>query len=254
MEHVPSVPLKVNWRSVIVFYVLACAFSWPFLWWRDMNSESWAAWQVPGIVKTWSYMWGPGLSALICFYLFRKAHKRTVTFFGTSAIKSLLFYGLPIAGLAIVGLPGQNMNAHLFPLLMGVLGFISILGEELGWRGFLQDALRPLSTVKRYALIGLMWEIWHFTNRMGHGELPQIIIRVAIWIVALFILSFIFGKAVDKTKSLVVAVTFHSWVNILAEFSNTYTFSVFGLSVLWWAYLLWLWNRKQEEGKQPAIS
>jgi len=33
--------------------------------------------------------------------------------------------------------------------------FVSILGEELGWRGFLQDALRPLSPVKRFVLIGV---------------------------------------------------------------------------------------------------
>jgi hypothetical protein len=43
--------------------------------------------------------------------------------------------------------------------------FVSILGEELRWRGFLQDALRPLPPVKRFVLIGVMWEFWHFTTR-----------------------------------------------------------------------------------------
>ncbi len=235
---------KVNWTSVIVYYVIACAISWPFFWWRDMNAESWGNWNLPGFVKTYSYMWGPGISAIICLFLFRKTHNKTISFFGTSLIKSLIFYLLPILALTISGISSQNMNPHLFPLVLGLMGFISILGEELGWRGFLQDALRPLTQIKRYALIGAMWELWHFTNRMGHGEIIPIIIRVTIFIVALSILSFLIGKATDQSKSLIVAVTLHAWIDILAEFNNTGTWIVFGLSVPFWIYLIGTWNKK----------
>ncbi|HYH14305.1 MAG TPA: CPBP family intramembrane glutamic endopeptidase [Flavisolibacter sp.] len=235
-------PNKVNWLSVITYYVLACAISWPFFWWRDMNGASWAQWAVPNFIKTWSYMWGPGMAAIICFFLFRKSLKRTITFFGSSVLKSLAFYSIPILGLAAVGIDGQGMNAHLYPLVFGLLGFISILGEELGWRGFLQDALRPLSPLARYALIGVMWELWHFTNRMGHGELLQVVIRVSVWVVALCIVSFIIGSATDRSKSVVVAVTLHAWIDILAEFNQTATYVVFGLSIPFWMYLLWKWG------------
>lgn len=196
-------------------------------------------------------MWGPGISAIICLFVFRKTHTKTITFFGTSFLKSLLFYLLPIVALAIAGIGGQGMNAHVFPLVFGLLGFISILGEELGWRGFLQDALQPLSPLKKYILIGTMWELWHFTNRMGHGELLQIIIRLSIWILSLIIISFIIGEATQKSKSVIIAVTLHAWIDILAEFNNTTTFIVFGLSLPFWTYLLYTWEKKIPAPSEP---
>src|SRR5688572_6941261 len=112
METAPVKHDKVNWLSVIIFYVLACAISWPFFWWRDMNADAWRSWQVPGFIKTWSYMWGPGLSVLICLVVFRRSHIRKITFFGSSWLKSTLFYLLPILALAVIGIEGQSMNAH----------------------------------------------------------------------------------------------------------------------------------------------
>src|SRR5436190_13444390 len=114
---------KVKWAEVIVFYLIACAISWPFFWWRDIESESWRALRIPGFLKNWSYMWGPGLSALICFWIFRKTHIRRVTFFGSSALKSLMFYLLPIIALAIVGTPGNN-NSHVVPLQLAIFGLL----------------------------------------------------------------------------------------------------------------------------------
>jgi membrane protease YdiL (CAAX protease family) len=245
---------KVAWISVIVFYVLACAISWPFFWWRDMQPEAWRSWNVPPFIKTWSYMWGPGLSALACFLIFRRTHVRTVTFFGTSLLQSLLFYVVPILGLAIAGIDDPSMNRHVAPLVFGVIGFISILGEELGWRGFLQDALRPLKPVYRYVIIAILWELWHFTNRMSQGELLQIVIRVSIFIIALVIISAIIGEATDRSRSLVIAVTLHAWIDILAEYNHFYTFIVFGLSLPFWAYLLWRWNKKGAVEKSGWVS
>lgn len=235
---------KVNWLSVVVFYILACTISWPFFWWRDMNAAGWAQWTAPNFLKTWCYMWGPGIAAIICFLLFRKSHHKTISFFGSSVLKSIAFYVVPIIALAAVGVQGQGMNPHLFPLIVGVLGFISILGEELGWRGFLQDALRPLPELWKYILIGIMWEFWHFTNRMGHGALVQIVIRVSIWIVALILVSFIMGRATERSKSVVIAVTLHAWIDILAEYNQAATYIVFGLAIPFWVYLLWKWKDK----------
>lgn len=234
-------PEKVNWKAVGSFYLLACLFSWPFFWWRDMHPESWEQLALPGFLKTSFYMWGPGLAAIIIL-LFVKNHQRTITFFGTSILKSVLFWSLSILGLCICGIPKEGWNNHLFPLLLGTIGFFTTLGEELGWRGFLQDALRPLNPVKRYALIGVMWELWHFTNRTTDGELTQILIRVSIFILALSLSSYIIGMGTDRSKSLVVAVTFHAWVNILAGFGSIAVYIVFGISIIYWILLLYYWD------------
>jgi membrane protease YdiL (CAAX protease family) len=226
-----------NWLSVIVYYVIACLISWPFFWWRDMESESWATWNAPEYLKTASYMWGPGIAAIICFFLFRKTHTRIITFFGTSIFKSLLFWFVPIIAFSMTTLHGTK--AFLLP----VLGFVITLGEELGWRGFLQDALKNISPVRRAIIIGVMWELWHFTTRLSLGFQLSTFIRETIFIIALSIISFFLIKLTEKTKSLVVAVTVHSWINILFEYSSTTTFIIFGLSLPFWAYLIWKWEK-----------
>lgn len=187
-------------------------------------------------------MWGPGVSALLCFLILKKTHRKTISFFGSSKIKSVVFYVVPILALAAVGISGQGMNNHLFPIVFGAIGFISILGEELGWRGYLQDALQPLPEWKKYLLIGTMWELWHFTNRMGHGDIEQIFVRVLIWISALTLLSFLIGKATERSQSVVVAVTLHAWIDIVAEFNEPAKFIVLGGAVPFWAYMIWRWG------------
>ena len=172
---------KTNWVSVITFYLIACLISWPFFWWRDMESESWAAWNVPGFVKTGSYMWGPGIAAIICFFIFRKTHKRHGYFFWNICFQKPLILVVPIIALSVFSLSGAE--AISLPLI----GFIIILGEELGWRGYLQDALRAIPPIKRAIIIGIMWELWHFTNRMSAGLQASTFIRVGIFIVALLL-------------------------------------------------------------------
>ena len=233
---------KVNWKAVIVYYVLACAISWPFFWWRDMENESFRAWQIPGILKSATYMWGPGLAAIICFFIFRKTHIRTISFGGTSWLYSLSFYWVPLLALAAAGAPNrEGIPPHLFPLALGIMAVFTILGEELGWRGFLQDALRPLPRAYRYILIGVLWEAWHFTNRTSQGSLQEILLRVGLFTIFTIVLSFIMGEATDRSKSLIVAVTLHAWVNLVFELPQTSTYIIAALCVPFWAFLLYKW-------------
>src|SRR3954464_8056810 len=95
---------RVNWPSVAVFSIVACAVSWPFFWWRDMATESWNHWHVPGLLKVMSYMWGPGVGALVAMLVFRGRHRRRITLLGTSWQRSLLFYLAPLALLSVLGL------------------------------------------------------------------------------------------------------------------------------------------------------
>ena len=96
---------------------------------------------------------------------------------------------------------------------------------------------------KRYIIIGVVWELWHFTNRMSEGFKISTFLRVGIFIIALIIVSFLMGRLTDWTKSLVIAVTIHSWINILFEFNTTATFVIFGLSLPFWTYLIWTWDK-----------
>lgn len=228
---------KKNWKSVVLFYFLACLWSWPFFWWRDINSESWKALDIPNFLKTWSYMWGPGISALICLYIFRKSHDRQMTFRGTSLWRGLLFMlTLPVA-LAVV---------HLEPkyLAFGGLGFISILGEELGWRGFLQDALKLKSDYTKAIVIGILWELWHFTNRTVDGTLLNVIIRVSIFFAVLTITSFVILKLMKTTRSLFIPVAIHMAMDSAFEFDRGWQSVLLCIPV--WALLYLNWIKSKE--------
>ena len=59
------------------------------------------------------------------------------------------------------------------------------------------------------------------------------------------VISWIIGEATDRSRSLVVAVTLHAWVNLLFELGRypiTYVVSL--LAVAFWIYLLLTWERR----------
>lgn len=189
-------PRTIDWRAVIAFFVLACAWSWPFLWWRDMHPDSFRAFPLPHPLKNTLVMWGPGLAALVCLRLFRASHRRTVAMAGGASWRALAFYALPMLVLALVGVQdgGSGGTVRALVLAIAAIGFVNILGEELGWRGFLQDALRPLARPQRYLLIGLMWVAWHFTNLFAHREGAELWSYLAWYVPVTIVLSALIGR------------------------------------------------------------
>jgi hypothetical protein len=64
---------------------------------------------------------------------------------------------------------------------------------------------------------------------------------------ALIALSIVIGEATDWAGSLVIAVTLHSWIDVLFEVPRLVdgpawpTYLVFVLSLILWSILLWFW-------------
>lgn len=233
-----------DWLAVFTFVLLACAWSWPFFWWRDMANESWMAWRFPMPLKNTLLMWGPGFAALLCLRLFRRSHERSIRFSGASRWRAIAFYFLPMFALAAVGVRSPEFGAHtvhLIVLALSVVGFINILGEELGWRGFLQDALRPLPRGSRYLLIGLIWTGWHFTNLFAGRDGAALWTYLAWYLPLTIVLSAIIGEATDRSRALIVAVTLHSWLDLYWEVPGVGTYVVLACSLPFWAWLLFTW-------------
>jgi membrane protease YdiL (CAAX protease family) len=154
-----------------------------------------------------------------------------------------LFYATPFFLLAVFrahALYGYDLP----PLIAALPMFISILGEELGWRGFLQDALRPLSPIKRFVLIGVLWEFWHFTTRTAHGWSPQrIAVTLLISYSAVILLSFVLGYAAERSCSVVVAVSLHLYVDVLLNNLDLYIPLLLALPI--WVLLLLTWPKAE---------
>lgn len=96
------------------------------------------------------------------------------------------------------------------------------LGEELGWRGYLQKEWAPTNALFPFLVIGVIWGWWHLPGiLLGHNypEYP-ILGGVLLMPVVTILFSIAFGVAFNKKRVLWVPVVFHGAVNISAEISN----------------------------------
>jgi membrane protease YdiL (CAAX protease family) len=94
------------------------------------------------------------------------------------------------------------------------LNAVAAFGEELGWRGLLQQALSPAGFWKSSFLIGAIWGIWHAPlviqgyNYPGH-PLPG----VAMMVIWCMLLGPIFALIRIKAKSVVATSILHGTIN-----------------------------------------
>ncbi len=86
---------------------------------------------------------GPAIAALLSWKIFGRQN-RSVTFLGTWPKGAVLISVIPALVFAAFGYPNDfGMNPHLAGGLIGALLFVYALGEEIGWRGYMHDALAP---------------------------------------------------------------------------------------------------------------
>ncbi len=250
---------QVNWTAVIFFYFLACTISWPAFWLAFVKN-----WEGPfslPMFRTSCYMWGPGLAAIATLWVFRHTHRRTITFTGDRADLSLAFFVIPILLLAAVHTTDKGLSAFKTVAVMTTIGFFNILGEELGWRAFLQDALRPIPRWRRYVILGVLWELWHFRFGIalfnGRDVGPLILFEFLVSCIAI-VLSIILGEATDRSRSLMVALTLHFWIDLLAEapamlnVSPRRTYLVLAVSIFFWFWLLRKWSYRSHPQEPRA--
>ena len=71
-----------------------------------------------------------------------------------------LLIGTAAGVTSITVAPGLLSTLLMLPVLTAVIG-VAAIGEEIGWRGFLQTALRPLGTWPALLITGAVWGLWH---------------------------------------------------------------------------------------------
>ncbi|WP_421801320.1 CPBP family intramembrane glutamic endopeptidase [Flagellimonas sp.] len=114
---------------------------------------------------------------------------------------------------------------YLLSYFVGVLlyGFMFALGEEYGWRGYLQKEWADNNQLKGFVLIGIVWGLWHLPAiLLGHNypEYPFLGGFVLMPLLCTFF-SVTFGIAKNRRHVIWVAVLFHGALNLSAEVSNT---------------------------------
>ncbi|MCP2322957.1 membrane protease YdiL (CAAX protease family) [Hamadaea flava] len=109
----------------------------------------------------------------------------------------------------IGGDAGPTMPQHSL-LVIAVAQFVGACGEEIGWRCFLQPAVRTRwGVLASSTAVGLIWGLWHPVFAEGWAY-------ATAFVVATVSMSIVLGVALDGVRAhrLWLAGTFHTLVNL----------------------------------------
>lgn len=147
------------------------------------------------------------------------------------------------------------------PLLAGftINGFFAYT-EEIGWRGFLLEAIGKRTSLEQNVIIGTMWGFWHapLIYLLGYNYPDQRILGVFMFIGICISLSVLLNQMKKKYDSIAVPAILHGAFNAGASFTMLLTTSnhsilgpvvgVIGLVSLWISYGIWRNTLKKVEG------
>lgn len=143
------------------------------------------------------------------------------------------FFLMPIIGLAFYSVLGITAKIALFKIaitmiplvplnamVVGVILGVGPLGEEMGWRGFLQPRLQGRGgSITTAIVIGLIWAFWHlplfrFADFRNGLEWRQFVV---LYPISTILVSFAMGHLWRWSDgSLFIAIYFHGVLNTTA--------------------------------------
>jgi uncharacterized protein len=111
------------------------------------------------------------------------------------------------------------IHPFLLALLPGLIAGVTVnavaaFGEEVGWRGLLQNELAPLGFWKSSWLIGVIWGFWHAPLILqGHNYPQHPWAGVFLMSVMTVLLSPLMAYVTIKANSVIAAAIFHGTFN-----------------------------------------
>ncbi|MGK2862751.1 MAG: CPBP family intramembrane glutamic endopeptidase [Chitinophagaceae bacterium] len=159
----------------------------------------------------------------------------------------------------------QTLIIVVMILLLLTVGVIknlgSVLGEEIGWRGFLIFELRKVMSFKALAIVsGIIWAIWHFPLiNLIYGSSEYLLLHIGAFTIMIIGISVILAYYTFKSNSLWPAVIFHSIHNIyiqkictpltIANDRTEFWIDEFGmmLPVITTIFAIYFWRKAEKE-------
>ncbi len=112
-----------------------------------------------------------------------------------------------------------SLVADLSVAAVGVMFFDSLirgpLGEEVGWRGYLQLELnKRFSLLKASLIVGVIWGVWHLPLWFISGyQGMDLLLYIVAFMVGLVSFSVIIGFVYDRGRNLLYAILLHQMLN-----------------------------------------
>ena len=201
---------KIKW-DLTVFYILTFILTILFAVGQQQLKISYDKITLPQLAP---------LIAVICTFLLFATSRTTLNFNIRSIVipKLLIAFVLPfiVFGIGFYVCKMLGLNTFLtenliqsLPLsLIGML--IGAVGEEIGWRGFLQPNLeRKYSVLVSSIITGLMWGLWHI------GHYKNGVLFMIGFLLFTVSASVIIRRILGRTNNnLTIPVLFHFSINI----------------------------------------
>lgn len=232
---------KEAWKTIFIFLVIVAIVSTPF-YLAIVNLY-------PSSIYVGALMWCPAIAAFITFKFIGRSISTIhwkwadwkyirISYFIPAMYVLLTYTLIWIFGLGgfsneerimawatELGLVGIGTLKPTFAVIVGVilLAFVgvikamaTVLGEEIGWRGFLiYESRKVLSFTGVSLFVGFIWAFWHWPILLYYSE------NVALEFITFFIfvisMSFIMTYYTFKSKSIWPAVIFHSVSNVFVQ-------------------------------------
>jgi len=240
-------------KSICSFVCLSYVISWA-IWLAGMST-------IPDLISlsdkrfilfVVAGSFGPTISALIFtsfsggWVAIKSLARRLVIVKVNWKVYAMTFFLLPVIGITtflVIGITNSvDLSAiaitaiALMPinaLVGGAIFGIGPLGEEMGWRGFLQDRLQgKANPVVIAVIIGLIWSAWHLPLAIRFEDFRS---GLSLWeFCALYpfftmLLAFIMAHLWRLSKgSLLIAVLFHGVSNM--------TVDIYLINDKWWNF------------------
>jgi uncharacterized protein len=205
---------KIRWGEIIIFYLVSVLISAPFrLGYVNLGELIPLPYGLNIFYRILRGI-GPAIGFLTVYYIMKSKVDRKLTFWGVNKYYSILAAAVIPLSLGIVGVSNaENLDKHYYGLISGIFLIFYALGEEYGWRAYLQQALEPMKILWRVLLIAVLWYVWHL-----NFLLPDFTIKTHLVFFGFLVLgSWGLLKISESTYSILFVAAVHLAFNVLSD-------------------------------------
>lgn len=220
---------KINIRAIILFYIIAVVFRFLAIKTTLLNQvdNEYLKILLRGI--------GPTIGAVAAFTLFRIPSGLSLKgTYKSFLLPFTVYWILPAVLIASV----DYWQHKQFPIVLMFTVLVYGLLEEIGWRGFLQEQLKPLPKMYTIIIITILWFSWHLNFDLNTSNL--------IFLGVIFFGTWGIGKIYNKTASLLGVAGVHSLNNFFRNgLHETALILIAILLTIWVIFIIWYDKRNR---------